>query len=82
MTKKCLGKEALVPAHQLVAEELPAHQLVAEELPKHREIVLCRFVRACTRSGCLVEFDLKGGCRPFPFPFLPFWAFPFPFLPF
>ena len=28
-----------------------------------------RFVRACARSGCQVEFELKSGTRPFPFPF-------------
>ena len=33
--------------------------------------------RACVRSGCLVEFDLQGGCRPFPFSFFAFLSFPF-----
>ena len=28
-----------------------------------------RFVRACARSGCQVEFDLESGTRPFPFHF-------------
>ena len=34
----------------------------------NREIVSCRAVRgvrACARSGCLVEFGLKSGCWPF-----------------
>ena len=35
------------------------------------------FVRACARSGCLVEFDLKRGCRYFCFSLLGRRAFPF-----
>ena len=30
-----------------------------------------RFVRACARSGCQVEFELKSGEGVFPFPFWP-----------
>ena len=38
------------------------------------------FVRAYSRSGCPVEWDLKNGRPPpFPFPSLPRGAFPFPF---
>ena len=46
----------------------------------NREIVSCRAVRgvrACARSGCLVEFGLKCGCRPFPFSLLAPGGFPF-----
>ncbi len=37
-----------------------------------------RFVRACARSGCRVEFGLKSGCGPFPFSLFPQRVFPFP----
>ena len=46
----------------------------------NREIVSCRAVCACVRSGCLVESDLKSPCPIFLFPFMGRRAFPFPFL--
>jgi hypothetical protein len=48
----------------------------------NREIVSCRAVRACVRacarSGCLVEIKLKFTCAPFPFSLFSQEAFPFP----
>lgn len=44
------------------------------------EIVPCRAcVRACTRSGCLVELDLKNPCHHVPFSLRGRRASPFPF---
>ena len=42
-----------------------------------REIVSCRAVRACARSGHLVELDPKSRCLPFPFSLLVPVDFPF-----
>ena len=40
--------------------------------------VSCRVcVRACARSGCLVELDRKRGCLPFPFSLFGARSFPF-----
>ena len=45
---------------------------------KSFRVVPC--VRACARSGCLVELDLKSRCHNFPFPLFGAPSFPFPFL--